>query len=138
MVSTSTRGRVLIADDDPIIRTVLMSIVTNEGFDAVQVTDGREAFRLLQTDSRFAGALFDLRMPGLNGIDLVSHMQTEKRLQRIPVMLITADTDARILSDVFSAGAAAYLPKPFTRDQVRRAVRMLLRNSAIRRPAIAA
>jgi CheY-like chemotaxis protein len=122
-------GRVLIADDDPIVRKILSSIVNREQYEAVQASDGREAFRMLNADANFKGALFDLKMPGLTGLDLVSHMKTEKRLQRIPVMIITGETEMKVVSEIFRAGAVAYLPKPFSCDQVTRAIRMLLHTS---------
>jgi CheY-like chemotaxis protein len=122
-------GRVLIADDDPVMRKILSSIVNREQCEAVQARDGREAFRVLKSDANFKGALFDLKMPGLTGLDLVSHMKTEKRLQRIPVMIITGETEMNVVSEIFRAGAVAYLPKPFSRDQVTRAIRMLLHTS---------
>jgi len=123
------RGRVLIADDDPVMRKILTSIVNHEQYEAVQARDGREAFRVLTSDANFKGALFDLKMPGLTRLDLVGHMKTEKRLQRIPVMIITGETEMKIVSEIFRAGAVAYLPKPFSRDQVARAIRMLLHTS---------
>jgi CheY-like chemotaxis protein len=127
-----SRGRVLIADDDPIIRKVLTSIVNHEQYEVVQARDGREAFRVLNSDANFKGALFDLKMPGLTGLDLVGHMKTEKRLQRIPVMIITGETERNVVTEIFRAGAVAYLPKPFGREQVTRAIRMLLHSSHTR------
>lgn len=135
-MSEKRHKRVLIADDDPIIRALLASIVTKEGYATVEVNDGREAFRLLQTDAQFGLAILDLKMPGLSGADLVAHMHTEKRLRRIPVVLVTAETDAKIMSEVFAAGALAYLTKPFSREQVQRVVRMLL-NSTTAEPVAA-
>lgn len=123
------RGRVLIADDDPVMRKILTSIVNHEQYEAVLARDGREAFRALNADANFKGALFDLKMPGLTGLDLVGHMKTEKRLQRIPVMIITAETEMKVVSEIFRAGAIACLPKPFSREQVTRAIRMLLHSS---------
>jgi CheY-like chemotaxis protein len=121
--------RVLVADDDPVIRRLLSSAVTSEGYIAVTVDDGRAAFRILQSDADFTAALFDMRMPGLNGIDLIRHMRTEKRLQRIPVMLITAENDLKVMSESFAAGAVAFLSKPLTVDKLQNALRMLLRSA---------
>jgi CheY-like chemotaxis protein len=121
--------RVLIADDDPVIRRLLSSAVTSAGYTAVVVDDGRAAFRMLQSDADFTAALFDMRMPGLNGIDLIRHMRTEKRLQRIPVMLMTAEQDLKIMSDSFKAGAVAFLSKPLTVDKLQPALSMLLRSA---------
>lgn len=121
-----TTKRVLIADDDPVVRRLLSSVVTSEGYTAVTVNDGRAAFRMLQSDANFTAALFDMRMPGLEGIDLIRHMRTERRLQRIPVMLITAENDLKVMSDSFAAGAVAFLSKPLTVDKLQNALRMLL------------
>jgi CheY-like chemotaxis protein len=121
--------RVLIADDDPVIRCLLSAAVTSEGYVAVAVDDGRAAFRMLQSDANFTLALFDMQMPGLNGIDLIRHMRTERRLQRIPVMLITAENDLKVMSDSFAAGAVAFLSKPLTVDKLQNALRMLLRSA---------
>lgn len=130
-------GRVLIADDDPMIRAMVRSVVTSEGYEAVLAVNGQQAFRLLSIDANFKGALFDLSMSGLTGLDLISYMKTERRLQRIPVMIVSAETEMKIVSEVFRAGAVAHLPKPFTRAQVLRAIRMLLQTSA-RRVRVAA
>lgn len=121
--------RVLIADDDPVSRRLLSAAVTSEGFTAVVVEDGRAAFRILQSDADFTAAVFDMSMPGLNGIDVIRHMRTERRLQRIPVMLITADQDLKVMSDSFAAGAVAFLSKPLTLDKLQTALRMLLRSA---------
>ena len=127
--------RVLIADDDPVIRRLLSAAVTSEGFTAVVVEDGRAAFRVLQSDADFTAAVFDMTMPGLNGIDVIRHMRTERRLQRIPVMLITADQDLKVMSDSFAAGAVAFLSKPLTLDKLQTALRMLLRSAQTHKAA---
>src|SRR5713101_5193832 len=121
--------RVLIADDDPLIRCLLSAAVTSEGYTPVIVEDGRAAYKILQSDADFTAALFDMSMPGLNGIDIIRHMSTEKRLQRIPVMLISAEQDLKVMSDSFAAGAVAFLNKPLTTEKLRTALGMLLRSA---------
>ena len=125
--------RVLIADDDPVIRCLIASVVKAEGYLPVEVKDGREAFQLLQSDANFKGAVLDMTMPCLNGIDLIRYMRTEKRLQRIPVMMITAEQDIKLMASSFSAGATAFLPKPFTPQQLQSAIRMLLGTRQLRK-----
>ena len=121
--------RVLIADDDPLIRCLLSAAVTSEGYTPVIVEDGRAAYKILQLDADFTAALFDMSMPGLNGIDIIHHMSTEKRLQRIPVMLMTAEQDLKVMSESFAAGAVAFLNKPLTTEKLRTALGMLLRSA---------
>ena len=118
--------RILIADDDPVIRRLVESVVKQQGYTPVTISDGREACRLLHTDADFKAAILDMSMPYLQGIDLIRYMQTEKRLMRIPVLLVTAEQDIKLLADSLSAGATAFLPKPFTPDRLRTALSMLL------------
>ena len=125
------RPRVLIADDDPVIRHWLTSILEGEGYGVVSMNDGRDAFRVLQGDADFAGAVFDLAMPYLEGPDLIRFMRTERRLKRIPVMMITAETDIKLVANGFAAGATVLLPKPFTRRQLQQRLRMMLGTQAV-------
>ena len=66
--------------------------------------------------------------PFLEGLDLIRYMRSERRLMRIPIMMITAEQDIKLMANSFSAGATAFLPKPFTPDQLQRAIRMLIGN----------
>ena len=118
--------RILIADDDPVIRRLVESVVKQQGYTPVTLSDGRETCRLLHTDADFKAAILDMSMPYLQGIDLIRYMQTEKRLMRIPVLLVTAEQDIKLLADSLSAGATAFLPKPFTPEHLRSTLRMLL------------
>ena len=121
-----TSKRILIADDDPVIRHLVTSIVAKLGYVPVIVNDGREAFSLLNADADFKAAILDMSMPFLEGLDLIRYMRTEKRLMRIPVVLITAEQSIKLMADSFTAGATAFLPKPFTPDQLQNLLRMLL------------
>ena len=135
MSFTITRkcSRVLVADDDPIIRRLLISLLKQAGCTPVVVNDGREAYRILQTDSNFKAAIFDMMMPCLDGIDVIRYMHTEKRLMRIPVMMITSERDAAVMTDSFAAGATLFLPKPFTPAQLQTTLGMLFNTrSAVR------
>jgi CheY-like chemotaxis protein/HPt (histidine-containing phosphotransfer) domain-containing protein len=119
-------SRVLVADDDPVIRRWLTSILKSEGYDVVSVSDGREVFRVLQGDANFKGAVLDLSMPHIDGPDLIRYMRTEKRLMRIPVMMITAESQIKVLASGLAAGATFMLPKPFTRVRLRQTLSMML------------
>jgi CheY-like chemotaxis protein len=125
-IKEATSRRILIADDDPVMRHLVTTIVKQLEYEAVVVNDGREAYRILQADAQFRAAIFDMRMPFLEGLDLIRYMRSEKRLMRIPVMMITAEQDIKLMASSFSAGAAAFLLKPFTPEQLQSAIRMLL------------
>lgn len=121
-----TPNRVLIADDDPVMTHLLTTILKQQQCQAVVANDGREAYRILQSDSRFTAAILDMSMPFLEGLDIIHYMRSERRLMRIPIMMITAEQDIKLMADSFSAGATAFLPKPFTGEQLESAVRMLI------------
>lgn len=130
-MSTPTKNpqpsrRILVADDDPAILRLVTAIVEKEGYTVVPARDGREAYKLLQTDSDFVAGIFDVVMPHIQGPELVRYMKTEKRLMKIPVMMMTAEQNPKLSSDSFSAGAVVFLPKPFTTAQLQIMLRMLI------------
>src|SRR5205085_12217066 len=121
--------RILVADDDPVARLLLTSVLKKEGYTPVAVEDGREAYRVLRSDADFRAAIFDMMMPHLGGVEIVRHMRTERRLLRIPVLVTTAGRDLRLMAESFAAGATVFLPKPFTTARLQLMLRMLLEKS---------
>jgi CheY-like chemotaxis protein len=122
----STARRILVADDDPAILRLVTAIVEKEGYSVVPAKDGREAYKILQSDADFIAGIFDVVMPHIQGPELVRYMKTENRLMRIPVMMMTAEQNPKLSSDSFSAGAVVFLPKPFTTAQLQIMLRMLI------------
>jgi CheY-like chemotaxis protein len=118
--------RILVADDDPAILRLVTAIVEKEGYTVVPARDGREAYKILQNDANFTAGIFDVVMPHIQGPELVRYMRTEKRLMRIPVMMMTAEQNPKLSSDSFAAGAVVFLPKPFTTAQLQIMLRMLI------------
>ena len=129
--SSGKQAKVLVADDDPAILRLVKAIVEKEGYTVAPARDGKEAYKLLQTGEPFTAAIFDVVMPYIQGTELVRYMQSEKRLMRIPVLMMTAEQNPRLSSDSFSAGAVAFLPKPFTTSQLQTMLRMCVQRSQI-------
>ena len=120
------KGRVLVADDDPAILRLVRTILEREGFSVVGARDGREAYKALQSEADFTVAVLDVVMPHISGPELARYMRSEKRLMRIPVVMMTAEQDPKLSSDSFAAGAVVFLPKPFATAQLLMMVRMLV------------
>ena len=120
--------RILVADDDPAILRLVATIL-EKNYTVVTARDGREAYKLLQRDPSFIAAILDVVMPHISGPELVRFMKTEKRLMRIPVMMMTAEQDPKLSSDSFAAGAVVFLPKPFTTAQLQIMLQMLIGKS---------
>jgi adenylate cyclase len=120
---------IIIADDDPAILRLVKTLIEKEGYEVQTARDGKEAYKLLQSGTPFAAAVFDVVMPYIQGTELVRFMQSEKRLMNIPVIMMTAEQNPRISSDSFAAGAIAFLPKPFTTTQLQAMLRTCLQRS---------
>jgi CheY-like chemotaxis protein len=125
-VPNDTNRRMLVADDDPAILRLIATILEKDDYTVVAVRDGREAYKILQTDANFTAAILDVVMPHISGPELVRYMKSEERLKRIPVMMMTAEQDPKLSSDSFSAGAMVFLPKPFTTAQLQIMLQMLI------------
>ncbi len=123
------QAKVLVADDDPAILRLVKVIVEKEGYTVVSARDGKEAYKFLQSSEPFAAAIFDVVMPYIQGTELVRYMQSEKRLMKIPVIMMTAEQNPRLSSDSFTAGAVAFLPKPFTTSQMQTMLRMCVQKN---------
>ena len=117
--------RMLVADDDPAILRLIATILEKENYTVVTARDGREAYKILQSDPNFTAAILDVVMPHISGPELVRFMKDEERLRKIPVMMMTAEQDPKLSSDSFSAGAMVFLPKPFTTGQLQIMLQML-------------
>lgn len=126
---TSAQKQVLVADDDPAILRLVKVIVEKEGYAVVSARDGKEAYKLLHSGESFAAAIFDVVMPYIQGTELVKYMQSEKRLMKIPVIMMTAEQNPRLSSESFAAGAVAFLPKPFTTSQLQTILRMFVQKN---------
>jgi CheY-like chemotaxis protein len=122
----SEKRKILVADDDPAILRLVVTILEKENYAVVSARDGREAYKILQNDPDFTAAIFDVVMPHISGPELVRYMKKEERLMNIPVMMMTAEQDPKLSSDSFSAGAVVFLPKPFTTAQLHIMLQMLV------------
>jgi CheY-like chemotaxis protein len=123
---TPNSRRILVADDDPAILRLLTTLVEKEGYSVVAARDGGEALRILKADADFVAAILDVVMPQVEGTEVVRYMKSEKRLMRIPVMMMTAEQNPKLTSDSFAAGAVVFLPKPFTSSQLQIMLRMMV------------
>ena len=109
--SDVARRRVMIADDDPLIRMDLAEMLTEEGFEVVgQVGDGERAVELARK-LRPDLVILDVKMPGKDGIQAAAQIADE---QIAPVIILTAYCDRGLVQRAIDAGAMTYLAKPFS------------------------
>jgi DNA-binding response OmpR family regulator len=119
--------RVLIADDDTVVRDVVRRYLERDGLDVSIAHDGIEALRLLGSQ-RIDVAVLDVMMPGPDGLTLCRSLR-QRGDHSIPVILLTAlgEEDDRIAG--LEAGADDYLTKPFSPRELALRVRSVLRRA---------
>ena len=109
--SAAPLRRVLIADDDALIRMDLAEMLVEEGFDVVgQAGDGERA-AALAVELRPDLVILDVKMPGKDGIAVAAEIAGQ---QIAPVIILTAYSDRELIQRALDAGAMTYLAKPFT------------------------
>ena len=120
-------ARVLIADDDAVVRDVVRRYLERDGLEVRMAGDGNEALRVLGTE-KIDVAVLDVMMPGPNGLSLCRTLR-QGGDYTVPVILLTAlsEEDDRIAG--LEAGADDYLTKPFSPRELALRVRSVLRRA---------
>ena len=122
--------RVLIADDEESIRHVLTEMLNERGYEVRAVGDGEEAMRELASRD-YDALVTDVRMPRMNGLDLVRAAQAASPETTIIVMSAYGSHDLAI--EAMKAGAYDYLGKPFRPDEVLLVLRKAEERERLRR-----
>lgn len=112
--STFERLRVVVADDDPIIRQLFSSRLEQMGCDTILAEDGGKAWKLLRSAKQVDLAIVDLDMPNVDGFSLIQCVRGHPRTRHMPVIVVTSRTDSKAIQDAFAAGATSFLTKPLT------------------------
>lgn len=122
-------GRILLVEDDDLVRQSVARMLTCAGHEVVDVSDGEAALQRLGS-GRFDLMLADLKMPGMTGIELVS--ATRQARPDLPVVLMTTYAGVRTAVEAMRRGAYDYIQKPFEREDLVLLVRRTLEHSRLR------
>lgn len=106
------QGSILVVDDSPINRDILVHRLTRQGHQVETAEDGRRALDLL-AQQRFDLVLLDILMPELNGYQVLQMLKADKQLRDIPVIMISALDEIDSVVRCIEMGAEDFLPKPF-------------------------
>ena len=105
------RNIVLVVDDDPNIRKMIVAALKRDGYSFLEAPNGREALDLMRAEHPDVVVL-DLMMPVLSGWDVLRERADDEELMQIPVIIVSANRDPEVATAV-SQGICAFLPKPF-------------------------
>jgi DNA-binding response OmpR family regulator len=102
------KRRILIVDDDPLLRQFLTEVIANAGYDPVTAASGEEALVMVQNGEPDL-ALLDITMPGMSGLELAGRL---KEATTVPFMFLSAIDDSESARQAAAHGAVGYLVKP--------------------------
>jgi len=118
-------GKILVVDDEVLLRTVICDGLQAAGHSVLPVSSGEEALKVAKAEHP-ACVLLDIMMPGLDGYDTCAALKADSETASIPVILISATTDVRVVDRAENVGAIAVLPKPVPIEQLQHAVALAL------------
>ncbi|HET6979130.1 MAG TPA: diguanylate cyclase [Pyrinomonadaceae bacterium] len=111
--------KILIADDDPVSRRILITNLKAWGHEIVSTANGSDALHALQQEDAPILAILDWMMPGLTGVEICRRLRTEGNETPIYIILLTSLNCKENLLEGLEAGADDYLTKPFDRHELR-------------------
>src|SRR5258707_14375534 len=114
-MATSRNGTILVVDDEEIMREILETLLTRDGYEVRLASSGAEGLELARA-TPFDAAIVDIMMPGLDGIATLDEL---KRIDEdLAVLIITAYASVESAIAAMKTGAFDYITKPFKNDEV--------------------
>jgi DNA-binding response OmpR family regulator len=111
----SKEGRVLVVDDEPMVRETLGQVLTDEGYVVDLAVDGETALERVRA-ARPDAILLDLMMPGMNGRQFLQALRSDAQYAHVPVLLMTAVHGLEV--NLATLGASEVVEKPFNVDEL--------------------
>jgi len=105
-------ARVLVVDDDPAIRLICKTWLKLDGHEVIEAADGQQALELAIAEDP-AVVLLDLSMPVLDGLAVAKALREHERTRKLPVVVLTGETDVRVAKHAYELGVAGFFTKPF-------------------------
>lgn len=107
------RSRILVCDNEPALRALILAAVSGDGHELHEARDGDESVELaraLEPDL----IVLDMMMPGRTGLEVLEELRAEARFRETPVIMITARAQASDRLAAANAGATRFVSKPFS------------------------
>jgi|SoiMethySBSTD1v2_1073268.scaffolds.fasta_scaffold01393_23 DNA-binding NtrC family response regulator len=123
-------GSILVVDDEEIMREILESLLTREGYHVRVATGGEEGLELARSFP-FDAVIVDVMMPGMDGLTLLEELK--KLDDELPILMVTAFASVETAIGAMKRGAFDYITKPFKNDEVL----VVVRNAVERRQLVA-
>jgi DNA-binding response OmpR family regulator len=124
-VQDRQKARILVAEDEPDIRELVVITLAFNGFEVVSVTDGQEALAMA-AESVFDLIILDVRMPRMTGYEACRELRHRETTREIPIIFLSAKGQESEVQAGLEAGADEYIIKPFAPNDLARRVQAAL------------
>ncbi len=108
---------ILTADDSASIRQMIVFTLKRADYEVIEAVNGRDALQKLG-DNDVAMVITDLDMPEMNGFELIRKIRLRQKYKSLPIVIMTTESSAAAKQTAKSAGATAWITKPFTPSQL--------------------
>ena len=122
--------RVLVVEDEPVVREIAVTVLRNNGFQVEQVVDGQAALDLLARDPAFSLVTLDLGLPKVEGREVLKQLRSAVATATLPIIVLTGEEDEATEVDIMNSGADDYLRKPLDPARFIARVKAVLRRAA--------
>jgi CheY-like chemotaxis protein len=127
-------AKILIVDDDPDMRSLMRLTLAKLGHQPSLAATGIEGVKLAESEP-FDLLVLDLMMPDIDGYEVMRRLRSNPTTMSLPIIVLTARTQAADYDSAIESGADAYLPKPFDPDALHRKIGELLKRAEVTRGA---
>jgi signal transduction histidine kinase/DNA-binding response OmpR family regulator len=131
----ANRPRLLIIEDEPDLRRYLIKLFTKDGYAVEAAADAATAFTSLERTAPDL-VITDVMLRGESGLDILTALRQDERMDRLPVVVLTARADAETAIGAFAAGADDFVVKPFNSAELLARVRAHHQMSQVRDMAV--
>lgn len=120
---------VLLVEDDELVQNALKEILIAEGYDVRSAGDGHEASQLIEGTIIPDLIISDIRMPNMNGYELLGYVRSRPQLESIPFVFLSGKTATSDIRTGLALGADDYIPKPFNPEDALKSIKVRLDRS---------
>lgn len=124
--------RVLVVDDEESARLLVRTLLEKRGYSAVEASDGIEALRVIDAADDVGIAVVDLKMPRMDGLELIWELRDTPRWADLPIIVVTGEQDEVLETQIMEEGADDYVRKPIDPRLFLARVESTLRRSEVR------
>jgi CheY-like chemotaxis protein len=121
----SEKKKILLADDEEDIKSVVTLFLQSKGYEIITAYDGLSALDMARTEKPDL-ILLDVMMPVVNGYEVCSRLKADEELRDIPVVMLSAMAQSESVDKGLSAGAVDYIVKPFDPVSMEQTIRRVL------------